>query len=274
VTGASTFRFPRRAVVGAIARRDFQVTRSYRLAFGLDVLYGLLQLSTYFFISKVVGGTAVHSLGSAPSYFAFAAVGAVMAVVLSATVYALSGELRNEQLTGTFEALAAQPLTSLELCTGFVSFPLIFASLRAAAYLVVASVWMHLDVSKASLPGVAAMLAATAFAMAPIGILAGAAVLVLKRGTIIVSALITLMSMLAGAVFPVSVLPVSLQWLGRAMPVRFAYDGVRAAMFTGKGWNADLLALVGYGALLTPVALLAFARALARARHTGTLSEY
>lgn len=271
--GASTFRLARWAVVGAVTRRDFQVTRSYRLAFGLDILYGLLQLVTYYFISRVVGTTST-SLGAAPNYFAFAAVGAVMGGVLSATVYALSGELRNEQLTGTLEALAAQPITSFEFCAGFVSFPLIFASLRASIYLIVASVWMHFDVSKASLPGVVGMIGATAFAFAPIGIFAGAAVLVLKRGTVIVGALISLMSMLGGAFFPVAVLPALLQWVGRSVPVRFAYDGVRAALFAGSGWETDLLALVGYGALMMPIALLAFARALNHARRAGTLSEY
>jgi ABC-2 type transport system permease protein len=189
-------------------------------------------------------------------------------------VHAFSAGLRGEQLTGTLEVLAAQPLTLLELCTGLLSFPLSFASVRAAAYLVIASFWMDLDLSRTSWPGVAGILAAAAFAMAPLGILAGAAVLMWKRGTAIVGTLVYLMSLLGGVVFPISVLPGSLHWLGRLMPVRFAYDGVRSAMFTGGGWESDLLALVGFGAALTPLALAAFAAAFAHARRAGTISEY
>jgi ABC-2 type transport system permease protein len=85
-----------------------------------------------------------------------------------------------------------------------VTLPLAFATVRAAVYLVVASFWMHLDISRTSWPGVAAILAAAAFAMAPIGILAGAAVLVLKRGIVTVGAAVYLMSLRGGAVFPIS----------------------------------------------------------------------
>jgi ABC-2 type transport system permease protein len=271
---ASDFRFPRAAVVAAIARRDYRITRSYRLAFGLDVVYGALELVLYFFVSKVVGHVPSSSLAGAPSYFAFAAVGVVLGAVLLEAVHAFSAGLRGEQLTGTLEVLAAQPLTLLELCTGLLSFPLSFASVRAAAYLVIASFWMDLDLSRTSWPGVAGILAAAAFAMAPLGILAGAAVLMWKRGTAIVGTLVYLMSLLGGVVFPISVLPGSLHWLGRLMPVRFAYDGVRSAMFTGGGWESDLLALVGFGAALTPLALAAFAAAFAHARRAGTISEY
>jgi hypothetical protein len=100
---ASGFRFPRASVVVAIARRDYRVTRSYRLAFGLDLLYGALELALYLFISKVVGPVAVSSLAAAPTYFAFAAVGLVLGAVPSVTAYSVSSDLRNEQLTGTLE---------------------------------------------------------------------------------------------------------------------------------------------------------------------------
>lgn len=274
VSATSRFRLPRLAVVGAIARRDFLVARSYRLAFILDVVYGVLELATYCFISRVFGPLGGGALGAAPSYFAFAAVGVVLATVLSATTYAFSGELRNEQLTGTLEALAAQPLTPVELCAGFVSFPLIFASFRAGAYLAVAGVWLHLDVSRVSLIGVVTMLAATALAMAPVGVLAGAIVLVFKRGTLIVSGLTYVMSLLGGALFPISVLPTQLRDVGRVIPLRFVYDGMRAALFEGSRSSTDVFALVGFAFVLSPVALGAFIGALARARQAGTVSEY
>jgi len=58
------------------------------------------------------------------------------------------------------------------------------------------------------------------------------------------------------------------------MPIRFAFDGVRAALFTGQGWGHDVLALLAFGAALTPLAVGLFALALRRAKRAGTVSEY
>jgi ABC-2 type transport system permease protein len=273
-SGESPFRFPRTAVVRAIAWRDFLVVRSYRLSLASQTVFGVLDLAVYFFISKTLGGVSSASLQGAPSYFAFAAVGIILGAVVDATSVSVASRLREEQLTGTLEAVTTQPLTPLELCAGLVSFPFVFASLRAALYLIVASFWMHLDVSRTSWPGVAATLAAAAFALAPVGIHAGAVDLLVKRGDGGVGGLVYLMAILGGAVFPISVLPDWLEWVGRAMPVRFAFDGVRAALFEGNGWGHDVLALVAFAAALTPVALAAFALALRRAKKAGTVSEY
>ena len=270
----SSFRFPSRAVVSAIARRDFLVIRSYRLAFGLDVFFGVFDLAIYFFISRTFAGATSASLHGAPSYFAFAAVGLIVGAVIDATSVSVSSRLREEQLTGTLEALTAQPLTRLELSVGLVSFPFVFASLRAALYLLVASFWMDFDVSRTSWPGVAAMLVCAAFAFAPLGIVAGAVVLVVKRGVLLVGMLMSAMAILGGAVFPIAVLPGWLEWAGRAVPFRFAYDGVRAALFQGRDWEVDALALVAFGVALAPIALGLFALAFRQTKNAGTMSEY
>jgi ABC-2 type transport system permease protein len=273
-TGASRFRLPSRGVISAIARRDYLVLRSYRLSLASETLFGVLDLGVYFFISQTLGGVGSGSLQGAPSYFAFAAVGVILGAVMDATAVSVASRLREEQLTGTLEAVTTQPLTPVELCTGLVSFPFVFASIRAGLYLIVASFWMHLDVSHTSWLGVALVLIGAAFALAPIGILAGALVLVVKRGVVIAGGLAYLMAILGGALFPISVLPDWLEWLGRIMPIRFAYDGARAALFTGRAWGHDMLALVAFGAVLTPLALVMFAAALRRAKKKATISEY
>ena len=273
-TVTSTSRFPRAGVISAFARRDFLVTRSYRLPFVLETLFGVLELAVYFFISKSVGGTGLGSLHGAPTYFAFAAVGIIIGAVLNATSTSIAARVREEQLTGTLEVLAAQPVGAVELCAGLVSFPLAFASVRAMFWLAVAGFWMDLDVSKTSWFGVATMLAAAALALMPLGILAGALVLLYKRGAVLGSTLLFAMTLVGGALFPISVLPGWLEWVGRAMPVRFAFDGLRAALFSGSGWSRDALALLAFGAALAPIATGVFALAVGRAKTVGSISEY
>jgi ABC-2 type transport system permease protein len=273
-TTASISRFPRLDVIRAVARRDFLTTRSYKLSFVTESFFGLLELAVYFFISRALDVVESAWLAGAPSYFAYAAVGIIVAAVLAAVSTSVATRLRDEQLAGTLEVLVAQPLRPTELAVGLVSFPFVFAFARAVVYLLVAALWMGLDVSETSWVGVVTMLAAAALALSPLGILSGALVLLYKRGTILGGTLIYGMTIVGGAVFPISVLPSWLEWVGRLVPVRFAFDGVRAALFTGEGWAGDALALVAFGAVLMPLALWAFAAAIARAKRTGSLSEY
>jgi ABC-2 type transport system permease protein len=259
--------------VRAIARRDFLITRSYRLAFALDAFYGLLALAVYFFISKTFEGASVD-LGGAPSYFAFAAVGVAVGLVLDAASGGVASRLREEQLTGTLEALACQPLRSIELAVGLVAFPFLFALARAVVYLGAAVIWSGLDVSDTSWTGLVVVLAVSGVALSPLGLIAGAVVLVLKRGVVIVSAVVFALILLSGAAFPVSVLPGWLEAVSAVLPLRFAFDGTRAALFEGTGWAADVVALALFGLVGIPLGLLSFAGALSFAKRRGSVAQY
>jgi ABC-2 type transport system permease protein len=265
---------PRPSVLWSLARRDFLATRSYRLAFVLDIFYGVFDLVLYYYISRTFEGVASADLGAAPSYFAFAAVGIVIGTVVTATSSGVGYRVREEQVTGTLEALAAEPVTSSEMCVGWVAFPFSFAAARAAFYLAVAAVALELDVSQASWSGLVAVLAASAAAIAPIGILAGAAVLVFKRGQVVSGTLMYLLTILAGMVFPTDALPTWLQPLAEIVPLRYAFDGARDAIFAGTGWATDVLALLVWSLVLWPVAIVAFVASLSRAKAGGTLAQY
>jgi ABC-2 type transport system permease protein len=261
-------------VVRALVRRDLLIAGSYRLSFGLEAVYGVLGLFLYYFISRTFDDISSSDLGQAPSYFAFAAAGIIVGTVLNATTTSVGYRIREEQTTGTLEALAATPVSSLELSLGLVGFPFLFACAQAGFYLAVAAAFMGLDASGASWPGLVIVLLASAAALAPIGILSGAAVLVLKRGQMVSAALVYLMTLLGGMLFPVSVLPSWLQPLADAVPLRYALDGTRDALFTGSGWEGDAAVLAVWAVVLWPLALLAFDRAGAFARRAGSLSEY
>jgi ABC-type multidrug transport system permease subunit len=267
-------RAPSAGSIGAVIRRDLAVERSYRLAFVLDAFYGLFELVVYYFISRTFAGVPSEDLQGAPSYFAFAAVGAVLGAVIYSAATSIGQRLRREQLTGTLEALVAQPVTPAEICIGLTGFSFLFAWVRALVYLVVATVLMHLDVSETSWIGLILVLLVAGPALAAFGILAGAAVLVLKRGEYLAGATLFVMTFLSGSVFPIAALPAWLQAIGEILPMRFAFDGARAALFTGEGWGADVVVLAVYGAVGIPLAVLVFARALMRAKAAGSLSQY
>lgn len=260
--------------VRALIRRDALVAVSYRSAFVLEIFFGVADLAMYFFISRTFDNLASTDLGPAPTYFGFAVIGVLLGAVLIATSSSVGYRLRDEQVSGTLEALAAAPVTSLELCVGLVGFPFAFAVARAGLYLAIAATVMNLDVSSTDWVGLLLVLLATGAAIAPIGILAGAAALTIKRGHVLSSTAVYVMTLLGGMVFPVAVLPGWLQWLSQLVPLRYAFDGARDAVFTGSGWGWDVVVLIGTAAILWPTALVLFNLALASARRRATLAEF
>lgn len=238
------------------------------------MFYGVLELATFFFISKTFGSFGETKLAGAPDYFAFAAVGIVVSLVVEAASDGLSRRVREEQLSGSLEALMAQPLSPVQLCLGFTAFPFVYAFARAALYLLIAAAVMNLDLGRASWWGLALVFLASGAALSALGILAGAAVLVWKRGSTVAGVLVYGMTLLGGAVFPVSALPGWLQSISFLLPLRYAYDGLRDAMFRGEGWAAEVLVLGGFAIVGIPLAVWVFSRALHAARRAGSVGEY
>ncbi len=261
-------------VIRALVYRDYLITTSYRFAFFLDLFFGLVNLVVYFYISRIFTGVSSAELGGAPSYFAFAAVGVSITVVVQAASAGLAQRLREEQLTGTLEALHAQPVNSAEIAVGLVGFPFAFAVARAAFYLLIAALLLGLDVSQTDWPGFVLVLLASATALASIGMALGALVLVFKRGEALTALVTFALGFLGGAFFPLTLLPDAVEPLLRVIPTRFAFDGVRAALFQGRGWTDEIAALLVFSVMGLPAGVWAFSRALLHGRRSGTLAQY
>ena len=258
----------------ALTRRDYSVASSYRFAIGFDLFYGLIDLLVYFFIARTFKGASTAHLGGAPSYFAFVTVGIVITLVISAASATIGLRLREEQLTGTLETLAAQPIRSWQIALGMAGWPFAFAIVRGAVYLLVAATLLGVDVSRASWAGAVLVLLAACLALLGLGVALGAAIIVFKRGNNIVGFVSLALGFAGGAFFPLAVLPGWLEFLGKLVPTRFVFDGMRAALFKGAGWGEDTLVLLVYSVIGLPLALWAFSRAVQHARRRGSLAEY
>jgi ABC-2 type transport system permease protein len=118
------------------------------------------------------------------------------------------------------------------------------------------------------------MLGTTALSMSAVGIATAAVVLVVKRGATIAGLVIFGMSLAGGAFFPVEVLPDWLEAIGQVVPPRFAFDGFRAALFEGHGWEDDALLLAAFTVVALPLSVWLFDRGMLYARRAGTLAQY
>jgi ABC-2 type transport system permease protein len=272
--GRRVARLPRAGVLAALAARDYRLARSYRVAFALDLVLGIVSLAIFYFISRSLGDPSPASLGEAPTYFAFAAVGIAVAVVMETAAIGLSTRLREEQLTGTLEALVAQPLTVSELAFGLSAYSFVFATARAGLYVLAAGLLLDLDLSQANWVAFVLMLLVIGVSLAAIGILLGGVVLLVKRARALPGLVTLVLSLLGGAYFPISALPAPLESLAHVVPTRYAFDGLRAAVFGGGGWASDLVVLVAFSTVALPLAVYALALALRFSKSRGSLSQF
>lgn len=265
---------PRPGPVQALIKRDLQASRTYRLALVLDVILIFLSLVLYFFISRTFANATTRDLAGAPSYFAFAAVGVALGMIVQGAGARVAGRVREERLTGTFETLVAQPISAAELALGLVGFEFLFATIRAVAYVLLAALFLNLDVGGASWPGFALTVLSSGMAMSTVGIVLISGVVLLKRAEALAAATGFGLAVLGGAYFPVAVLPDWLQRVTTVLPSRYAYDGIRAALFRGQGWAGDVLVLLLFSVGGLAVATSFFAAALELAKRRGSISTY
>jgi ABC-2 type transport system permease protein len=265
---------PRAHVFSAIVWRDYLTKRSYRLGFAIDAFNGVLTLAIYFFISRYFGEPHLGQLNGAPSYFAFAVVGILIAGLIQSASVELVIRLREEQLAGTLETLVGHPVSAADLSVGLVGFPFSFAVGRAVIYFVVVFALLDLDLLQVSWIGLILVLVATGAAFAAIAIAAAAAILVVKRADLIVSMVTGVMVIFSGSVFPVSSLPGWLQPIARVLPPHIAFDGARNALFRGDGWVLDAVVLFAIAGVGMPLASAIFGLTLRAAQRSGSLGEY
>lgn len=271
---APVSRRPSAGPVLALVARDFGVTRSYRTALVTDLLFGFLNLVMYRLISQTVRPRVGTDLAGAHSYFAFAAVGVALAVVLQAAISGLARRVREEQLTGTLETLLTQPVSTVEVALGLAGFPFLFAVVRALAYLLLAGAFLGLSFADTNWIGVLASFLVSGLVFASIGIALAALVLVFKRAEAVGSLGSVAISLLGGALFPVAVLPGWLKPLATIVPTRFAFDAVRGALFGAQSWLRPSLILLAMGAVMVAVSLTLFSAALRVVVRQGTVSQY
>jgi ABC-2 type transport system permease protein len=260
--------------VRALVRRDWRITRSYRTALVTDLGFGFLNLVAYYYISRTLKVGLRSGLNGAPDYFAFAAVGVALSVVLQAAITGVSRRLREEQLTGTLEALCVQPISSAELAFGLAGFPFLFAVVRAFAYLLLAAAFLGLSLARTDWLGLLVSFLVSGLALAALGVGLAAIVLVFKRADAI-GALGTFgLSLLGGAFFPSRVLPHWLRPIADVLPTHYAFNAVRSALFGTGDWLGPVAALAAVGAVTMVVALAMFSAAVRHAIRQGTLNQY
>ena len=259
----------------AIAKRDFAVEISYQFALIARAGSIAATVGTYYFISRLVDPAKLHQYGG--RYFEFVLIGLLLGAISSVGLGAFTETIRTEQTSGTLEVLLATPTALPTLFVGSLIVPLGFALVEIVFVFGVAIVLAGAHFQLSGLLTAALAMPPTLALFAAIGAVSAAFIVLSKRGDPFTPMVTQTTNFLAGALFPIAVLPGALQSIAHVLPPFYALQVLRAGLINGESVGAvwvDYLMLIGFAVVLLPLSLTFLKKALKVSRVTGTLSSY
>ena len=252
----------------AFVERNFYLTRRYwgwELAFLVYSVAGALSIS----LIGVEQGSATLLLSLM--------IGAIFWNYLSVVFSWIAETIAVERWEGTLEYTMMAPIRRWSQLLGSVAYAIVYGLVHTAAMLVVLCLFFGLDLAHADLAAAAAMMAIGSVSFVGIGMLAAILpLLYVERGAQMTFVLQSVLLLVSGVYYPISILPGWMQVLAHLSPATYILDGVRAALIDGQGFDrllGDVWPLVVMAIVLIPVGVWGFGQAERYAKRTGKLKR-
>src|SRR3981081_1920859 len=257
----------------AILRRDLLTAIRHRSGFVIAVFGLLTELAAFYFLSRAIGP------GFRPDgveYFPFLLVGTGVYTFFVMSTQAFLSAVQEAQQTGTMEVLmtTSTPPAQLVVLSSVSAFAGNLVNL--VAYLLVGAAIFRAPIHANVISCLAVLILCIAIAIAA-GIAAATIQIAFQKGSALLWLLSSGVWFLSGAMFPIESLPHPLIVIAHAIPLSYAVGGMRLALLQGQSvlsMARPLGALLGFSAILLPVALWGLSFSLRRARQNGSLSFY
>jgi len=261
----------------AFFERDLAIARSYRMAFALEILEAFFGVATFYYLSRFVSSDQLaRALPKGSDYFTFALVGFAFFDYLTVSLSAFDNSIMEARQNGTLEAMLVTETPLTMILVASAAYPFVLLALRTVIYLAWGAMLFHFPIQGANWLGAVTILVVSILAFAGLGIISTSYLLLFKRGNPARWLIVGASSLLGGIMYPVSVLPVPLQWLARLIPVTYSLEGMRQALLAGAGFAElwpSVRALLLFSVVLLPLSSVIFAWALRQTKITGTLTH-
>ena len=262
----------------AIFKRDRRIALSYDMSFLIQWLQVIVQVVSFYFIATLVPRRGAHfGLVGPIDYFSFVVVGIAFARFQMTALQSFQTAIRGDQMLGTLEVVMATPttLSTIVLSTGLWGFTLTIAQVAVTLF-VGTLLGAHLHVNWLS---TLVFVILTIACMSPLGVMAASTIMTFKQNAPTQFVAGSMASLLGGMLFPIDKLPHWMQLISWCLPITHALQGIRGAMLealplTYPAMAGDVLWMLGATAILMPISLFIFSRAVNLARRDGTLGHY
>ncbi|MFC1676498.1 ABC transporter permease [Planctomycetota bacterium] len=261
----------------AFVKKDMKIAVSYKVQFIFQFLQIFFSIVVIYFVGKMINNDNWMLKKYDVDYFSFALVGLSVNSYLKTGLETITKDIRQTMNQGTLEAMCAAPInyTMLLLCSSLWQF--VFETVRVTSYFVIGFVIFGMRLKDANWSGAIICLILTAPIFLMLGIISCSILIVIKRGDPINWIFSSLGALLAGTVFPVTVLPHWLQTVAFCLPLTHSLEAVRRCLFTGATLyevSRNIWALAGFVIILIPVTIFVNRLCMSCAKKRGAFSTH
>lgn len=262
----------------AFLKRDYQKAISYKFSFFMQIFGIFLSVTTFFFLSKMLGDKPIPMLAQyGGNYFAFVIIGVAFNSYLGVAINSLAQNIREGQMMGTLEALLVTQtgLPTIIFASSLYSF--LFTSLRVVLFLLIGALIFELDLSQANYGAAMVILIISIAAFSSFGILSASFIIVLKKGDPVARVFTSMSWLLGGVYYPIAILPAWLKAFSYCIPVTYSLEGMRLALLQGYSFQNLLpviLSLMLFTLIVMPLSIFSFQYAIKIAKRHGSLTQY
>lgn len=266
--------------IWAFIVRDWRLELSYRMQFFLRVLSILIIVTTLFFISKIFTGFADPRFSQWRDPLAAWLTGLAVLNYFMTGFSSLANAIRREQVQGTLESVLMTPISVPTVIVASSAWDFVQATFFSSLYLLFG--WLFFNVHY---PGsfllAFVFLVLTTLVLSCLGILSASFAMVFKRGDPFGVVLGTGAALFSGVFFPTQLIT---QYAGagvasfsRILPPTYGLDGIRRVLIEDQSFTQvrePFFTLLIFLAVLLPLSLWVFGRAVRRAKREGSLIQY
>lgn len=260
----------------AFLKRDWLIRKSYRLSLFVGLAHLLFSMAAFLFIGRLFDGSSIAALNPyGGNYFAFVACGLAFSRYVTASLSIVGGNLREEQIQGTLEAMLMTPAGLPVIVTGAMASELLWATVEVFLSLSAAVIFFGMPLAALHLPAVCLLTISTVVCFSGVGAFSAASALLFKEFNPASWVLDGLMKLTSGVFVPVAVMPGFLQVVAKWLPLTYALEAARHALLLGSA-TQEILRLCGtlafFAVILWPLSLAALGQVIQRLKQTGELS--
>jgi ABC-2 type transport system permease protein len=280
MTATETLRLgsPRRVPLGwAFIERQINLWKRYWAWELVWLVYGVVNTLAITFIATEAGRTGALSAAGVEELTLFLLVGTLMWAYLAGVLDDMSLVIMWERWEGTIEHTLMTPVSRVVHLVSMAIFGIGHAVVRTLLILVCALPFLSVSFANASWFSAAVVVAVGSVSLIGLGILTGILPLLYpERGEQMSFMVQAVLLLISGVYYSVDVLPSWLQPISHAVPTTYMLRGIRAALIEGHGIGdqaGNLAILAGFGVVLVPFSLVAFAAAERWAKKNGRLKR-
>ncbi|MDP9362619.1 MAG: ABC transporter permease [Chloroflexota bacterium] len=263
----------------AFVERNFYIVRRY---WGWEFAFLIFNVASsmsvlYIGEAQQQRGGGASAEGATQDLVLYLGIGTVVWAYLRAVFSNIGEMVAWERWEGTIEYTMMAPISRLTHMLGVSLFSILYGLARSALLLAVLALFFDVDLSGANLSGGTLILLAGSLSFIGFGIIAAVLPLLFpERGeemTFVISSVLLLVS---GVYYPVSVLPGWMEGMAAVSPATYVLEGMRATVLdgaaTGATWEYVWPTLL-IGAVSLPLGVGVFGWAERFAKRTGRLKR-